>query len=345
MTISRRGAGFRSAAVLLLVAAGVVAVGGSAAQPPGSAGRSMARLTPAAATRIVRGYAADWSAAVANRDRAALGRIQTGAALAANSAVFASEEAMGLRPVEGLTLAEAKAVVPRPERPAFPARFLALVTWTSPQSYPSHEVLEFEQARQGARWQMRNRARLINNVPLPSLTVDPDGYATMIDARDDQALRYGAKDAAELLASYYDQYRQPDAGRTADTAVAPGPFSTGLTKRRAASNQTTQIQQMRRYRPDAYRTAAYRLDDGGGLLLLSLTGSRTVFPRDPRLVLMRQGDDRRNFGGLVPPGMYRSINFEMVTTLAVEVPRAGSDGGLRVVGMLEEDVSAAISAA
>lgn len=120
--------------------------------------------------------------------------------------------------------------------------------------------------------------------------------------------------------------------------MAQGPFTSGMTKRRAAANRDYQLQQVRQYQPGAYRTAAYRLNDGGGLLMLTFTGSRQMFPRDRQVVpLIRQDGSRHNLGGMVPPGAYSAVDYETTAMLAVEVPPAGSKRQLRVVAWEEQD--------
>jgi hypothetical protein len=86
-----------------------------------------------------------------------------------------------------------KVAVPRSERPAFPAHFLAMVTWSSRDAYPFREVLEFERASPDAPWLVSARPRLVDNVQLPEVVVDAAGHAELVDAGDDggAALRRG----------------------------------------------------------------------------------------------------------------------------------------------------------
>jgi hypothetical protein len=333
-TVVRMAAGLSLA--MVMAATGCTSRQPTPRQPPAPA------LSPAEAGAAVRAYAARWARASTRRDRGALGRIHAGVALAATSAEFEAERAMQLPTPATPRLRELKVAVPRRERPAFPAHFLAMVTWTSLDAYPFREVLEFEQASRGAPWLVTTRARLVDNLQLPAVAVDADGFADLVDAGDDEALRHGAEALAELLASYYDDDQPIVADRGVyDTTVAPGPFTSGLTKRRLASNEGTQIQRLRDYRPGPYRTAAYRLEDGGGLLLLALTASRQVFPKDRQVVpSIVQYGSREQLGGLVPPGVYGAVAYQMATMLAVAVPRAGSDDPLRVVAWREQDTHA-----
>lgn len=122
--------------------------------------------------------------------------------------------------------------------------------------------------------------------------------------------------------------------------MAPGPFTSAVVKRRKQSNDSFQIQRQYRYRPQTYRTPAYRLRQGGGLMLVSLAGTRRMFPKDPNLVTgVQQDASRKGLGGLVPPGQYTSLTFHTIMMLAVEVPPAKSRGQLRVVGIREVDIS------
>lgn len=343
MSMTRREALARCAVVPLLIIATVTAMSGCTLRR--SASPAQPALTQAQAIAVVRSYAAGWTRVMSKRDRAALQQIQTGTALAVTTAYLKGREALHEPPWEALRLREAKVVVPRGERPAFPAHFLALVTWTSLEFYPYREVLEFEQAGRGAPWRVQTQARLVDNVPLPSVAIGADGFATLVDARDDKHLRFGAKALAELLSSYYDDDQQVATSRAAyDMTVAPGPFTSAMTKRRAAANQNWQTQQVRQYQPGAYRTAAYRLSDGGGLLMLTLTGSRQLFPKDRQVVpFIRQDGSRHLLGGTVPPGVYSAVDYEMTSMLAVEVPPAGSKRQLRVVAWEEQDISATTS--
>jgi hypothetical protein len=238
-----------------------------------------------------------------------------------------------------------KVAVPRSERPAFPAHFLAMVTWSSRDAYPFREVLEFERASPDAPWLVSARPRLVDNVQLPEVVVDAAGHAELVDAGDDGELRYGGEAVAELLASYYDDEQPMATDRGVyDTTVAPGPFTSGLTKRRLASNEGTQVQRVRDYRAGSHRTAAYRLADGGGLLLLSLTASRQVFPRDRQVVpSLRQLGSREQLGGLVPPGVYAAVTYEQTAMFAVAVPPARSEDPLRVLAWREVDTRATTS--
>jgi hypothetical protein len=343
MSTARREALVRCAVVPLLIIATVTAMSGcihrrspSPAQPA---------LTQAQAIAVVRSSAAGWARVVSKRDRAVLRRIQTGTALAVTTAYLNGQEALHEPLGEAPRLREAKVVVPRGERPAFPAHFLALITWTSLDVYPYREVLEFEQPGRGAPWRVQTQARLVDNVPLPPVASGADGFATLVDARDDEHLRFGAKALAELLSSYYDDDQRVATSRAAyDRVVAQGPFTSGMTKRRAAANRDYQLQNVRQYQPGAYRTAAYRLGDGGGLLMLTLTGSRKMFPKDRQVVpFIRQDGSRHNLGPFIPPGAYSAVDYETTAMLAVEVPPAGSKRQLRVVAWEEQDTSATTS--
>jgi hypothetical protein len=344
MSMNPREAVARRAIVPLLIIATVTAMSGCTLRR--SASPAQPALTQAQAIAVVRSYAAGWARVISKRDRAALRRIQTGTALAVMTAYLNGQEALHEPAGEAPELREATVVVPRQERPAFPAHFLALVTWTSLDLHPYRDVLEFEQPSRGAPWRVQTQARLVDNVPLPSLAIGAGGFATLVDARDDKQLRFGAKALAELLSSYYaDDDQQVATSRAAyDTTVAQGPFTSGLTKRRAAANQDYQLQQVRQYQPGAYRTAAYRLSDGGGLLMLTLAGTRQMFPRDRQVVpLIRQDGSRHNLGGMVPPGAYSAVDYQTTTMLAVEVPPAGSKRQLRVLAWEEQDTSATTS--
>jgi hypothetical protein len=75
-------------------------------------------------------------------------------------------------------------------------------------------------------------------------------------------------------------------------------------------------------------------------MLVSLAGTRRVYPKDPSIVPALQQDvSRRGLGGLVPPGQYTSLTFQTIAMLAVEVPPAKSRGQLHVVGWQEVDLS------
>jgi hypothetical protein len=345
MSTARPKALLRCAVVPLLIIVIVTAMNGCTIRRSTPSDQPSPAVTPMQATVIVRSYAAGWARVVSRRDQAALRQIQTGTALAVTTAYLKGQEALHEPLGEAPRLREAKVVVPRQERPAFPAHFLALITWTSLDVYPYREVLEFEQPGRGAPWRVQTQARLVDNVPLPPVAIGADGFATLVDARDDKHLRFGAKALAELLSSYYDDDQQVATSRAAyDRVVAQGPFTSGMTKRRAAANRDYQLQNVRQYQPGAYRTAAYRLSDGGWLLMLTLTGSRQMFPKDRQVVpFIRQDGSRHNLGPFIPPGAYSAVDYETTAMLAVEVPPAESKGQLRVVAWEEQDTSATTS--
>jgi hypothetical protein len=190
------------------------------------------------------------------------------------------------------------------------------------------------------------RARLINNTPPPAIVADRGGRAGTVDARRTRKLRFSGEQVVETLSGYYSDGEPSDAlVPRSDTLVAPGPFSSGLVKRRRQSNQSFQIQHQRDYRPGRYRTTAYGLGDGGGLMLVSLEGTRRMYAREPTLVTLQQDASRDGLGGLVPPAQYSLLIFQTTTMLAVEVPPAKSRQPLRVVGWREIDLSVEVTPA
>ncbi len=318
---------------LIIVVATVLCIGGSTSRQPPPA------LSPVAAIAIVRSYANGWARVVSERDFTVLNQIQSGAALATTSAELKAKESAGEPRPEVPRPREVAVAVPRLELPPFPAHFLAIVTWSSRETDPYREVLEFEQVSRRTPWRVWATARLIDNIPPPPVAIDADGYAALVDARDAENLRFSARASAKLLGAYFDDHHAPD-----DPAIAPGPFSTGLRKQRMAANQNFQIQQVRQYQPGAFRTAAYRLSDGSALLLLALNGSRQVYPLDRQVVsAIIQRPGQQGFGGLVPPGTYGSITLQMTMMLAVTIPPAHSTRQLRVVARQEQDTRATTS--
>jgi hypothetical protein len=324
----------RRAMVFLLVCA-LLALGACTArqrQPSYPIGQDQA-------VAVVRSYAAAWAQVVARHDLEGLRRIQTGAALAATTGELQAREGTGEAAPAAPTASEIKVLVPPSGSRRTPARFLALVTWASPEAYPDREALEFQRAGPDGPWLVETRARLIANTPLPAVAADGDGRARTID---DSKLRFSGRQVVETLSGYYsnEEDRDNPVAALSDTLVAPGPFTSGLVKRRRQSNDGFQIQRQYRYGPGTYRTPAYRLRQGGGLMLVSLAGTRRMFPKDPTLVTaMQQDASRRGLGGLVPPGQYSSLTFHTTVMLAVEVPPAKSRGQLRVVGIQEVDIS------
>ena len=291
------------------------------------------------AVAVVRSYAAAWAQVVSRHDLEALARIQTGAALAASSGELKAREGTGEAAPAAPTASEIKVLVPPSGSGRSPARFLALVTWSSPEAYPDREALEFQRAGPDGPWRVETRAKLIANTPPPAVAAEGDGRARTVDG---SKLRFRGRQVVETLSGYYSNEGDGDdpLASLADTLVAPGPFTSGLVKRRKQSNDGFQIQRQYRYRPGTYRTPAYRLRQGGGLMLVSLAGTRRMFPKDPNVVTgVQQDASRQGLGGLVPPGRYTSLTFRTTLMLAVEVPPAKSRGQLRVVGIREVDVS------
>lgn len=145
----------------------------------------------------------------------------------------------------------------------------------------------------------------------------------------------------ETLSGYYTDDGQDDGlGSVAGILVAPGPFTSGVVKRRKQSNDSFQIQVQHGYRPGTYRATAYRLDGGGGLMLVSLRGLRRLYPKDPNVVpAVQQDASRQGLSPLVPPGQYTSLTFQITAMLAVKVPPAKSSRQLRVIGWREVDLS------
>jgi hypothetical protein len=290
------------------------------------------------AAAVVRSYAADWALVVSRRDRDALRRIQAGDALRATAAQLQALDGTGGASPAAPRASQIKVFV-APAAPPSSASFLALVTWTSPEIDPERELLEFQRVGPDDPWRVDLRARLINNTPPPAIVAD-GGRVDTVDARRTNKLRFSGEQVVETLSGYYSDHEQSDALVPAsDTLVAPGPFSSGLVKRRTQSNQSFQIQHRRDYRPGRYRTTAYPLGDGGGLMLVSLEGARRMYAKESTLVTLQQDPSRASFGGLVPPGQYSSLVFQTTTMLAVEVPPAKSRLPLRVVGWREIDLS------
>jgi hypothetical protein len=292
------------------------------------------------AAAVVRSYAADWALVVSRRDRDALRPIQAGDALRATAAQLEALEGTGGASPAAPRASEIKVFVAPSGSPRSAASFLALVTWTSPETYPEPEALEFRRVSPDGPWRAELRARLINNTPPPTIVTDRGGGAGMVDARRTKKLRFSGEQVVETLSGYYSDGEGSDAlVSRSDTLVAPGPFTSGLVKRRKQSNESFQIQHQREYRPGRYPTMAYLLGDGGGLMLVSLEGTRHMFTKEPTLVTLQQDASREGLGGLVPPGQYSSLIFQTITMLAVEVPPAKSRRPLRVVGWREIDLS------
>jgi hypothetical protein len=325
----------RRAAILLLLVCPLLALGACTAgqrQPSYPIGQDQAAA-------VVRSYAAAWAQVVSRHDLQALARIQTGAALAASTGELKAREGTGEAAPAAPTASEIKVLVPPSGSRRSPARFLALVTWSSPEAYPDREALEFQRAGPDSPWQIETRAKLTANTPPPAVAADRDGRAGTVEA---SKLRFSGRQVVETLSGYYSDEGQGDdpVASLADTLVAPGPFTSGLVKRRKQSNDSFQFQRQYKYRPGTYRTPAYRLRQGGGLMLVSLSGTRRMFPKDPNVVTgVQQDASRRGLGGLVPPGQYTSLTFHTTMMLAVEVPPAKSRGQLHVVGIREVDVS------
>jgi hypothetical protein len=292
------------------------------------------------AAAVVRSYAADWALVVSRRDREALRQIQAGDALRASVAQLQALDGTGGASPAAPRASGIKVFVAPSGAASSPAFFLALVTWTSPETYPEREVLEFQRASPNDPWRVELRARLINNTPPPTIVADRAGRAGTLDARRTKELRFSGKQVVETLSGYYSDDERSDAlVPRSDKLVASGPFSSGLVKRRRQSNESFQIQHRREYRPGRYRTTAYRLGDGAGLMLVSLEGTRRMYTREPTLVTLQQDASREGLGGLVPPGVYSSLTFQTTTMLAVEVPPTDSRRPLRVVGWREIDLS------
>lgn len=323
----------RRAAVSLLLCA-LLALGACTARQP----QPTYPIGQAQAVAVVRSYARAWAQVMPRNDLEGLRRIQTGAALATSTAEVQARKGTGEAAPAAPRASQIEVLVPPSGSPSSPARFLALVTWSSPEAYPQREALEFQRVPDGP-WQVETRTRLIANTPLPAVAADGEGRARTVD---DSKLRLTARQVVETLSGYYSN--KEDGGdplaSLGATLVAPGPFTSGLVKRRKQSNDGFQIQRQYRYRPGTYRTPAYRLRQGGGLMLVSLAGTRRMYPKDPNVVTGIQQDvSRRGLGGLVPPGQYASLTFHTTMMLAVEVPPAKSRDQLRVVGIQETDVS------
>ena len=322
-------------ATALLVAGGLAALG-ACTGPRRQVGYP---IDPEQAAAVVRAYAADWALVVSRRDRDALRRIQAGDALRATAAQLQALEGTGGASPAAPRAGEVKVFVAPSEAPRAPASFLALVTWTSPETDPERELLEFQRAGPDDPWRVDLRARLISNTPPPAIVADGAGRADTVDARRANELRFSGEQVVETLSGYYSDDDADALVPLLDTLVAPGPFSSGLVKRRTQSNQSFQLQHQRDYRPGRYRTRAYRLGDGGGLMLVSLEGTRRMYAKEPTLVTLQQDASREQLGGLVPPGLYSSLTYQTVTMLAVEVPPAKSRRPLRVDGWREIDLS------
>jgi hypothetical protein len=329
MTLDPRA---RRAAALLLAGA-LLALGAC------TAGRGQATypIGRDQAVAVVRSYAAAWARVVSRNDREVLRRIQTGAALAASTGELQAREGTGEAAPAPPTASEIEVLVPPSGSRSSPERFLALVTWSSPEAYPEREALEFQRTRPGAPWQVETRAKLIANTPPPAVVADGDGRARTFD---DSKLRFSGRQVVQTLSGYYSDEGDDPIASLAGSLVAPGPFTSGLLKRRKEANDSFQIQRQYRYQPGTYRTPAYQLGQGGGLMLVSLAGTRRLFPKDPNVVPGFQQDaSRQSLGGLVPPGQYTSLTIHTSLMLAVEVPPAKSRDQLRVVGIREVDIS------
>ncbi|WP_214107636.1 hypothetical protein [Acrocarpospora catenulata] len=170
------------------------------------------------------------------------------------------------------TWGEPTLIVPRQNGRA-PLWFAAVAERRAPGEDPRQALLVFVQ--QGGIWQ--NSFESLLETDLPEIELDPEGYATALDSRDESIAI-----SPHLMGPLHATVAEEGSGGYASALIEPGPHTTGY------HDEIASLDKEFRRREVGYDSIfalavgfpvfAIRTADGGGLLLYSLTRTTTWTP-------------------------------------------------------------------
>jgi hypothetical protein len=258
---------------LALAVAGALASGGCVTVRP-AAHVDPPALSTAAASTVFADYTARDNQAYAHRDLALDSAIED-SGLRAIDQVFLRFGGGGAGPASPpYTTDQPRLLIPRLPAGQFPRWFVAAAT---PSTAPAVVLTLFVQRADGAPWKAEYQPMLLDGMRLPSLALDPDGYARAVPETDD-TLTISPHNLGRMYVSSIDD----GAASPYASQFAPGPETTGQAAIRARARDDSGVGYADSDAPEDGRYGL-RTADGGGLLLFTVHTdvTRSVAPPAP----------------------------------------------------------------
>jgi hypothetical protein len=279
--------------------------------------------------------------ALMHRDSTLFARIETGFLLETDRAAIKADRALGNpalaspRPLRRVT-----AYVPRQQ--GFPQEFLALIETVQidgtghPNGAQSSFYEHFARPSAGDAWKADFYAQVNPSKPF-KFALDSAGYATSLPGG---ASRFVLRPdgLADAMATYQ---RTGVQSGTPDGPFAPGPmtsFSVNLQREHHDNMTRLGYEEATDFQVLPY-VHAYRAVDGSSVVLFALRPSDTVTLPDPSNCII-QPPSLRQWGALVPAGIYASVTIDNVLQYIATNPLAGPGAKVEVIGVGDDQVAA-----
>ncbi|MDX6254497.1 MAG: hypothetical protein QOJ11_831 [Frankiales bacterium] len=325
--------GARVMAAVLGAMSGLLPTTGTAAQAtaPSVPAVSVSVVTPAQAASIVKAYLRANNAANAHFNRALQDRHEAGSAAVIDDAYFRIAVKVGLPPVAPFQASGLKVYVPR--QPRYPALFVAYyhAKFSGKPAARDTSVALFQRRSARDTWRVISEPTIPAGFEVPKFVVGPDGYLPTLAGT---TLAYSPTRLNKLwiAAQTADAAGKPIAAVWARTALLKT-FGQSTSPLNAATRRVVSERDTFKSSPFAPVCVASRR---GALCFVSTTfRSAVTVPPALRATGYRlwilSSSDQYYSGGLPLGRNYVALTVASQREAAIEVPRAGSPGGLRLL--------------
>ncbi len=198
----------------------------------------------------------------------------------------------------------------------------------------SGQLFRFSKQSASAAWQVTHQDELFANVAKPAVTVDADGYAQTVSTGDYGRLMVSP---AKLAADWATYLQAQDVSDTRE--FGPGPLTTDHitgNKKDAASDASKHYSYTYTYAPTNDPVDAYRLADGGALVLVAIEATDHIHANAEPVSVTTDGKGITD----PAPGSYRDVTRVLLVLGAFSVPPKGGTAKVTGVGVYFGPVTA-----
>ncbi|MDH2427882.1 hypothetical protein [Sphaerisporangium sp. TRM90804] len=225
------------------------------------------------------------------------------------------------------TWGEPRLLVPRLDR--FPLWFAAVVERRGPGGEKRTAVMAFMKQYTTSRWLLSFSSLLEPGAAPPKVALDAEGYATPLPTRDDTVAI-----SPHLMAPLHATIAEEGPGGFAASLIAAGPRTTGYFTQRGEDKPTAKwfgFLDESIFAATAYPIYALRTDDGGAVILYSLTRTtlRQAKMKHAQGLVPVPEDVRWAVGAPVVATMLRLVETHQYVS---QVSRTGAAEPARVIG-------------
>jgi hypothetical protein len=325
----------RTFVLLCMLLTGFGAVG--VIPPPVAAAASAPVIAPAQAAQVVRSWVAADNAALQTFNVAAVNTLE-------GPPLSDADDPSVRAKVPSSPFGLSNVTVYVPNQSAYPAQFLTSVVLSSGQTSGT-DFLVFTKHSKSAPWKAvydtpynpPTNNLVLNSLAARPILVDQQGYARLVTASS--ALKVNPSTLAHLAASYVQQSlgaKRPAPSKVFDPSLAQFVLAGAGVDAANGATDTSVVE------PGAYSVYSYRTTDGGALTFVTLRGrihsvSKGSTPIAKPTVLGQPVGG--NVPGLTKGQPYRSIDVNVLATLAFAVTPSKSQTPLGVVGFAITPVS------